>query len=141
MPEVDEMLQDPKSQKRKERMQKNMASYLSDPKHEKRQSVLKQTYKLMHSSQVEDIVFKPGSKDILCSVGVDKQVLLWDLRAGTQPILTLREVHKSDINTVDWSSFDEHLLATGSTDKLVKLLDLRRAAANDIPVIGCLHKH
>ena len=56
-------------------------------------------------------------------------------------MITMQEVHKSDINTVDWSSFNEYLLATGSTDKLVKLLDLRRAYQAQVPVIGCLHKH
>ena len=84
------------------------------------------------------MAFKPGSQHMLCSVGVDRKVLVWDLRSGQKPVLTLREVHSSDINTVDWSRHDEWLLATGSNDTLVKLLDLRQSGN---PIISCLHKH
>jgi len=39
----------------------------------------------------------------------------------------LKDVHKSDINTIDWSTKDENLIATGSNDTLVKILDVRKA--------------
>lgn len=37
----------------------------------------------------------------------------------------VKEVHASDINTVDWSCQDENLIATGSNDTTVKILDIR----------------
>jgi WD40 repeat protein len=70
-------------------------------------------------------------------------------------VIRLTEVHKSDINTVDWSAQDENYVATGSNDTLVKLIDTRRlssqfdAAASQAnksgsgqsPIVGTLHKH
>tara|TARA_B110000285_G_scaffold76389_1_gene87960 strand:- start:604 stop:846 length:243 start_codon:yes stop_codon:yes gene_type:complete len=76
---------------------------------------------------VEDICFQPNSDDVLCSVSVDRQVIFWDLRVGHSPVVRLKEVHKSDINTVDWNTLNPNLLATGSEDTLVKILDVRMA--------------
>lgn len=50
-------------------------------------------------------------------------------------------MHKSDINTVDWSPLNNNLIATGSEDTLVKVLDLRRANGKDNPIVKTLHKH
>lgn len=112
---------------------------MSEPKLERRQSSLKYKKQLHgHEKSLEDVAFKPGNAHMLCSVGVDRKVLVWDLRSGQQPVITLREVHSSDINTVDWSKHDEWLLSTGSNDTLVKLLDLRQSGN---PIISCLHKH
>jgi len=64
---------------------------------------------------------------MLCSVGVDRQLLFWDLRQPNAPVIRLREVHKSDINTVDWCALNDNYVSTGSNDTLVKLIDTRRA--------------
>ena len=146
--------QKPKQSKTQERMKKNIANYLHEPKPERRKhSLFKAHVKLKgHTKSVEDLVFKPNSRNILCSVGVDRQVVFWDLRVGTKPTLTLQEVHKSDINTVDWSSQNDNLLATGSNDTLVKILDIRKAYnligsaspkvnSSQSPIIQTLHKH
>lgn len=143
-----------KASKTQERMKKNIANYLHEPKPERRKhSLFKAHIKLKgHTKSVEDLVFKPNSKDILCSVGVDRQVVFWDLRTGTTPTLRLQEVHKSDINTVDWSSQNDNLLATGSNDTHVKILDIRKAhnligtsspkvSDQQSPIIQTLHKH
>jgi hypothetical protein len=62
-----------KTSKTQERMKKNIANYLHEPKPERRKhSLFKAHIKLKaHTKSVEDLVFKPNSKDILCSVGVD----------------------------------------------------------------------
>ena len=86
----------------------------------------------------------PDSKDVLCSVSVDRQLIFWDLRIGTSPVIRLKDVHKSDINTVDWSALNPNLLATGSEDTVVKIIDIRRAYNYDSisnPIIKSLHKH
>ena len=56
-------------------------------------------------------------------------------------MIRLKEVHKSDINTVDWSPLNVNLIATGSEDTLVKVLDVRRANGIDNPIVKTLHKH
>jgi len=56
--------------------------------------------------------------------------MIWDLRTATdKPVVTLQDVHSSDINTVDWSALDNNLIATGSNDTLVKVIDVRQAYA------------
>ena len=80
----------------------------------------------------------------MCSVSVDRQVIFWDLRIGLSPVIRLKEVHKSDINTVDWSYLNPNLLATGSEDTLVKILDVRKAYDTKQfgnPIIETLCKH
>lgn len=56
-------------------------------------------------------------------------------------MVKLKEVHKSDINTVDWSPLNTNLIATGSEDTLVKVLDLRKANGKENPIIRSLQKH
>ena len=33
-----------------------------------------------HDKSVEDVIFRPDSANELCSVGIDRKVLLWDTR-------------------------------------------------------------
>lgn len=52
------------------------------------------------------------------------------------------DLHSSDINTVDWSGLNQNLIATGSNDTLVKIIDTRKAyqfAPNS--VVKVLEKH
>jgi len=63
------------------------------------------------------------------------------LRTGNSPVITLKEVHKSDINTVDWSPLNNNLIATGSEDKLVKIIDTRKVNGKENPIVKTLHKH
>ena len=56
-------------------------------------------------------------------------------------MIRLKEVHKSDINTVDWNPLDDNLIATGSEDTLVKILDVRKANGKENPIVKTLHKH
>lgn len=118
-----------KKKKTLNRNLKNIQSYLNDPKPDKRkQSQFKNSMTLRgHTASVEDLCFKASSKDVLCSVGVDRKLLIWDLRQIEKPSLSLEEIHSSDINTVDWCQLDENLIATGSNDCLVKVFDIRKA--------------
>eukprot|EP00271_Cylindrocystis_brebissonii_P021615 TRINITY_DN7834_c0_g3_i1.p1 TRINITY_DN7834_c0_g3~~TRINITY_DN7834_c0_g3_i1.p1 ORF type:complete len:736 (-),score=166.66 TRINITY_DN7834_c0_g3_i1:74-2281(-) len=82
-----------------------------------------------HSDTVDDVQFRPSSANEFCSVGDDTCVLMWDARTGYKPVLQ-EKCHKSDVNTVDWSSHDENLIVTGSADKTVKLIDRRKMRAS-----------
>lgn len=42
------------------------------------------------------------------------------------PTFKLLNVHKDDINTVDWSSLNPNLIATGSNDLKVCVIDIRK---------------
>ena len=65
--------------------------------------------------------------------------------------MSLKNVHLSDINTVDWSPCNDNLIATGSNDTTVKIIDLRKFKSNHLvcdsqdmeqsPVVNVLRKH
>ena len=111
-----------------------------------------------HDKSVEDVIFRPDSSSELCSVGIDRKILFWDTRtkgigqstsAPTQsandgpavsslrmqkiqehnPILKLLNVHSDDINTVDWSKINPNLVATGSNDNKVCVIDIRKLSS------------
>lgn len=42
------------------------------------------------------------------------------------PTFKLLNVHKDDINTVDWSTLNPNLIATGSNDTKVCVIDIRK---------------
>lgn len=72
-----------------------------------------------HLGNIEDLIFRPEGISELCSVGVDKQILFWDIRSGKVPVTKANNIHKDDINAVDWSRIDSNYIATGSSDKTV----------------------
>ncbi|MEW5308101.1 MAG: hypothetical protein WDW38_000086 [Sanguina aurantia] len=91
-----------------------------------------------HTATVEDVVFKPGCRDQLVSVGDDYAMLCWDTRAGNTPTLRLENAHASkgltqegkpkglDLHCVDWNSNDTHLIATGAVDGSLRIWDDRK---------------
>ena len=42
------------------------------------------------------------------------------------PTFKLLNVHKDDINTIDWSTLNPNLIATGSNDLKVCVIDIRK---------------
>lgn len=67
-----------------------------------------------HTDTVEDVVFQPGSASELASVADDTQLLFWDTRSGSSPVIQLNQAHsQSDLHVVDWSSLRSELVATG----------------------------
>lgn len=78
-----------------------------------------------HEATVEDVCFLPGSTNVLASVGDDKMLLLWDLRAGTKAVSTVKNAHKADVQALDWNRADPTFLATGGQDGVVKVWDVR----------------
>lgn len=85
-----------------------------------------------HTAQVEEVCFHPSSPDLLCSVGDDRLLLVWDVRTGgARPVLKVVTQHRDDVNAVHWNGVNENLLVTGSSDHTVKLIDLRRVTNSD----------
>lgn len=61
-----------------------------------------------HSGNIEDLCFKSDAAACeLVSVGIDRYILFWDVRAGSnKPVNKALQAHFDDINTVDWCKTD-----------------------------------
>lgn len=63
----------------------------------------------------------------LCLSRCRSCLLLWDTRSGTGPVCRVEDAHGAgrDVQAVDWSRHDEHLLVTGDEQGSIKIWDLR----------------
>lgn len=88
-----------------------------------------------HSGNIEDLAFKNDTSTCeLVSVGIDRYILFWDVRAGSsKPVNRALQAHSDDINTVDWCKQDPCYVATGSNDQKVSILDIRKLTSDVIP--------
>lgn len=77
-----------------------------------------------HSSVVEDVAWNAVEANIFASVGDDKRLLLWDVRAGSSPTTNI-EAHFAEVMSVDFSPFDANLIVTGAGDCAVAVWDRR----------------
>ncbi len=105
-----------------------------------------------HAGVVEDVAWHARHAHVFGSVGDDRQLILWDARAGgartgagggggpgAPPpppgssggtgITAAVEAHAAEVNCLDFNPFNEFVLATGSADRTVNLFDLRALAA------------
>ncbi|XP_023770617.1 WD-40 repeat-containing protein MSI1 [Lactuca sativa] len=81
----------------------------------------------IHKGVVEDVAWHLKHEYLFGSVGDDKYLHIFDLRSPTftKPIQTLM-AHQNEVMSLSFNPFNEWKLATGSTDKTVKLFDLRK---------------
>lgn len=77
-----------------------------------------------HTGALCDLSFSHYQPQVLLSVGDDKQVCLFDMRAGSTSQLSVK-VSEDEALTVDCSQHSEHLLATSGKDKVVRVWDTR----------------
>jgi len=68
--------------------------------------------------------FHPLAEGLLITSAADKTVSLYDLSAGTSPLLSLPKVHKGLLTNWSWSP-SASLLATHSKDKMLRVFDPR----------------
>ncbi|NP_001105556.1 Histone-binding protein MSI1 [Zea mays] len=80
-----------------------------------------------HDGVVEDVAWHLRHEYLFGSVGDDYHLLIWDLRspAPTKPVQSV-VAHQGEVNCLAFNPFNEWVVATGSTDKTVKLFDLRK---------------
>lgn len=65
----------------------------------------------------------PQQADVFMSASGDCTFKIWDLR---QPVSTLTvRAHQHEILSADWCKYNDCLVATGSTDKTIRLWDVR----------------
>nr|XP_043627626.1 WD-40 repeat-containing protein MSI1-like isoform X2 [Erigeron canadensis] len=86
----------------------------------------KQIYKI-HEGVVEDVAWHSRHEQLFGSVGDDQYLHIWDTRSPstTKPMQSVI-AHRSEVNCLAFNPLNEWVLATGSTDKTVKLFDLRK---------------
>uniref|UniRef100_A0A5S6QAJ2 WD_REPEATS_REGION domain-containing protein n=1 Tax=Trichuris muris TaxID=70415 RepID=A0A5S6QAJ2_TRIMR len=78
-----------------------------------------------HMSVAEDVCWHSRDAHLFASVGDDGRLLLWDSRCnGYTPNQNVC-AHSAEVYCVDFSPFNEYLLATGSADKTAALWDIR----------------
>ncbi|KAF9654145.1 WD40 repeat-like protein [Thelephora ganbajun] len=80
-----------------------------------------------HSSVVGDVDWNRQNESIFASVGDDKMLIIWDIRAGPDPAHK-HQAHDKEILSVAYHPVQEWLVITGSADKTIGLHDLRKPA-------------
>jgi histone-binding protein RBBP4 len=101
-----------------------------------------------HAGVVEDVAWHARHAHVFGSVGDDRQLILWDARAGEARdgaggaggapaagggggpgagtgMTASVQAHAAEVNCLDFNPFNEFVLATGSADRTVNLFDLR----------------
>ena len=73
---------------------------------------------LGHTNVVEDVNWHYFNPDMFASVGDDKQLLVWDIRDATNPQHTVLAHPGGFVNCLHFNPNNEHLLVTGSEDKV-----------------------
>jgi histone-binding protein RBBP4 len=83
-----------------------------------------------HTATIEDVAWHCTDPFMIGSVGDDRNIMIWDVRAlnATQPTHSKADAHAADINSIAFNPAQEFLFATGSSDHDVKLWDLRALA-------------
>ncbi|CAF1892259.1 unnamed protein product [Brassica oleracea var. botrytis] len=80
-----------------------------------------------HEGAVEDVAWHLRHEYLFGSVGDDQYFFIWDLRSpsASRPVQSVA-AHSMEVNCLAFNPLNEWIVATGSTDKTVKLFDLRR---------------
>lgn len=90
-----------------------------------------------HKDVVEDVAWSHFVPTLFASAGDDARLLLWDTRTPQKPAGIINDGpsnksaghHTANINCVSFNQLSANLLASGSSDRLVNLWDLRRMHA------------
>lgn len=89
-------------------------------------TVLDPLYKLdYHKNVVEDVEFHPIHQNVFGSVSDDQHLFLWDLRDIVKGPRITRQVSNADVMSLSFNPYNEYLLATASSDNLVRVWDTR----------------
>ncbi|KAG2310857.1 hypothetical protein Bca4012_025362 [Brassica carinata] len=83
-----------------------------------------------HEGVVEDVAWHLRHEFLFGSVGEDQYLHIWDLRSpsASRPVQSV-VAHSMAVNCLAFNPLTEWVVATGSTDKTVKLFDLRKLSS------------
>ncbi|KAH7835603.1 hypothetical protein Vadar_027840 [Vaccinium darrowii] len=84
----------------------------------------------VHEVVVEDVARHLRHEYLFSSVGDDQYLHVWDVwtPSADKPIQS-EVAHQSEVNCLAFNPFNEWVVATGSTNKTVKLFDLRKISS------------
>lgn len=89
-----------------------------------------------HSGYVKGLSFSPLNKLLMCSVGLDRQIIFYDIH---EKLVVKKIVAPFPIKSVNFSS-DGHTLAVGSSmngqNQQCLVYDLRKSSSVTLPLIG-----
>lgn len=76
-----------------------------------------------HESVVYEARWHPRRPGLIASVSADCSLRLFDINQSSN-IINPR-AHPTEILSLDWSKYDDHLLVTGACDNRIRLWDIR----------------
>ena len=78
-----------------------------------------------HTDVVEDVDWHKQFDHVFGSVSDNGKLLIWDSRESSKPAQTVSDAHNGDVNCISFNPFSEFTFATGGSDNVVALWDLR----------------
>jgi histone-binding protein RBBP4 len=88
-----------------------------------------------HSDVVDGVSWHPHHSTVLASCSFDKQLRIWDLRAGSGARQS-ETVHRDAVHSVQFHPTADFVLATGSADNAVRVWDMRNFSAPAAEFVG-----
>ena len=85
-----------------------------------------------HKSVVGDVAWHKMNAHTFASVSDDQSLLCWDVRSRNGPVAERQNAHSKEVNSLDFSPFDEHFLLTGGSDHVVHLWDTRKLSSGAV---------
>lgn len=66
-----------------------------------------------HTAPVNGLIWSPHTKNHICTVADDKQVLIWDVDGRSRPVNDplLQYIAPSEVNNVEWSKAQRQWMA------------------------------
>ncbi|KAL0126235.1 hypothetical protein PUN28_004986 [Cardiocondyla obscurior] len=83
------------------------------------------SYSYAHTDVITSTDVKPMCNSIFVSVSFDNESLLWDIRRA-KPANSIFKKNNSPLSTVTWNSTLDHLIAIGTTNGEIVLIDVRQ---------------
>ncbi|KAG9054209.1 peroxisomal targeting signal 2 receptor [Serendipita sp. 407] len=82
-----------------------------------------------HQNCIYQALFSPHEADVIASCASDGQAKIFDLRAPTAlqypaPAMTI-QAHSGEVLTLDWNKWQPYIIATGGTDRMIRVWDCR----------------
>lgn len=89
-----------------------------------------------HSKLVYNAMFSPLIPNTFASVSADGYLKIWNMFNNDRPIASLKS-HDGEVLTCDWCKYDQNILATGSSDGLIRGYDIRHFGVPMFELKGC----